>query len=103
MLNQKKLDTKMLDSLKWKHLGSKTGSTPIALPSGWKELLVHIGKDAMYTPYYVANIGVYNNGRFSNNNGQQAFTVTEDSVSITIFYVGSTNSLSSGVIEAWYR
>lgn len=103
MLNQKKLDTKMLDALTWKYFGAKTGTTPIDIPSGWHELLVYIGKDGSYTPYYVNETGYYNNGRFSSNNGQQTIVVTSTSVYMNIFYVGTNDNTSVANIKAYYR
>lgn len=103
MLDVKKLLTKITSALTWKYLGSQTGSTAINIPSGWKELIVSVGKDGSYTQYYVVETGTYVNGRFASNNGQQGITVTSSSVAVNSFYVGTTNNLSSATIKAWYR
>ena len=103
MLNQKKLDTKMLDAIKWKYLGSETGTNSIPIPSGWNELIVTVGKDGSYTPYHVVDTGRYTNGRFPSNGGQQTIDVSANAVYIVAFYIGTTESKTSATIKAWYR
>ena len=87
----------------WESAGTATGTTAIALPSGWTELHVEAGANSQYTTFQIMSTGTFVNGRFPSNGGQVTITAQATSVNITSVYVGTTDQTASATIRVWYK
>lgn len=93
------------DRLTWKLKGSKTGTTAIALPSTYSELLIHVkhGQYFNYTFYLVSanDDGYYRNGYRDNSYA----TIKKDNGSINLaeLFENGTDHTSSTVTYVYYR
>lgn len=95
-------------------LGTQTGTTPIALPNNFKELMVEIDTvpASSYQWYFVKEMlssttKNFRNGGFISSNAncsQVQVDVSTSSVSIGyVYYNGANEITSTSTITAWYR
>ena len=93
------------DRLTWKEVGHTTGSTAIALPSTYSELLIHVryGQYFNYTFYLVSanDDGYYRNGY--KDSGYATIEKNNGSINLTELFASGTDYTSSTVIYVYYR
>ena len=82
----------------WVEVGRATGTTVINISPNWKQLNILVGMESKYTSFFVTESGTYNNGRFASNNGQIAIVVNGGAISLSQFYVGTTDKTSEATI-----
>lgn len=98
----------------WTSLGTQTGTTPIALPNDFNELMVEVDTAGAsnYQYYFVREMlsstsKDFRNGGFISadaNSSQVQVNVSTSSVSIGYVYWNGANDITStSTIKAWYR
>jgi len=98
----------------WTSLGTQTGSTAIALPNNFKELIVDIdqvGTSKNYTFHFIkeqlsSSSKVYINGAYISNSNASQIGLNISLTSVNIGYTynnGGTETTSTSILKAWYR
>jgi hypothetical protein len=98
----------------WTLLGTQTGTTPIALPNNFKELIVELDTISAgnYQYYFIKSMlsstaKSFRNGGFitaSNNCSQVQIDISTSSVSIGYVYQnGENDATSTSTLKVWYR